>query len=161
MTLPFDKIDKAMPQFRLHHVGYLVRDLSAAQEFVDRLGYRIESDVIEDPVQTAFVQLIRQPDTACWLELVMPNGSESKLAKALSKGGGLHHLCYEVNDIVRACDHLRGQAMLTLSNPVAAAAFPGRQIAWLMDRGALLIELLESGDGYLTLASIMKKNGVA
>lgn len=161
MTLQFDKINKAMPLFRLHHVGYLVRDMSAAKEFVDRLGYRIESDVIEDPVQTAFVQLIRQPDTPSWLELVMPSGPESKLIKALRKGGGLHHLCYEVNDIVRACNHLRDQAMLTLSNPVPAAAFPGRQIAWFMDRGAFLIELLESGTGYLALASVIISKGVA
>lgn len=160
MPFQFNKLDIAMPQFRLHHVGYLVQDMSAAKVFVDRLGYRMESDVIEDPVQTAFVLLIRQPDTSSWLELVMPNGPESKLTKALCKGGGLHHLCYEVNDIGRACEHLRSQAMLTLSNPVPAAAFPGRQIAWFMDRGPLLIELLESGTDYLALASVMTSKGV-
>ena len=141
--------------FLLHHIGFLVRDIStAAQDFVSRLDYVIESDVIEDPVQTAHVQFLRQLGTTSWLELVMPNGVDSKLNNALRKEGGLHHLCYEVSDIEYACEHLRSQAMLMLGEPVPAAAFPGRRIAWFMDRSGFLVELLESGYGPLSLASI-------
>ena len=130
--------------FKLHHIGYLVRDLSEAEVFGNRFGHVIESDVIEDTVQTALIQLIRQPGAETLIELVMPNGPKSKLTRALAKGGGLHHVCYEVNDIRHASTHLRDQGMLTLSEPVPAVAFDGRRIAWFMDRGALLIELLES-----------------
>ena len=134
-------------QFRLHHIGYLVRDLSEAQMFRDRFGYVIVSDVVEDSVQTAFVQLVRQPQSTTLIELVMPTGPGSKLTRALAKGGGLHHLCYEVDEMSSACARLREQAMLPLSEPTPAVAFGGRQIAWFMDRGAMLIELLESGSG--------------
>lgn len=141
--------------FLLHHIGFLVRDISvAAQDFVSRLGYVIESDVVEDPVQTAYVQFLRQPGTMPWLELITPNGVDSKLTNALRKGGGLHHLCYEVGDIAHACEHLRNQAMLMLAEPVPAAAFPGWRIAWFMDRSGFLVELLESDNGPLSLASI-------
>jgi methylmalonyl-CoA/ethylmalonyl-CoA epimerase len=134
-------------QFRLHHIGYLVRDLLEAEVFRTRLGYVIESDVVEDPVQTAFVQFVRQPQSASLIELVTPTGQESKLSRALAKGGGLHHLCYEVDDIDAACSHLRDKQMLALSDPTPAVAFSGRRIAWFMDRGAMLVELLESGPG--------------
>ena len=131
--------------FLLHHLGILVQDLAAAvSDFESRLGYRVESEVIEDPVQTAYVQFLRQPQTILWLELITPNGPDSKLINALRKGGGLHHLCYEVSDISQAGEHLRDRAMLLLSEPVPAVAFPGRRIAWFMDRAGLLIELLES-----------------
>ena len=121
--------------FKLRHIGYLVRDLSEASIFRDRFGYVIEGDIVEDPVQTAYIQMIRQPGSASVIELVVPMGPESKLTRALAKGGGLHHLCYEVDDMSRACDHLRDQGMLALSDPVPAVAFDGRWIAWFMDRG--------------------------
>ena len=144
------------PSLRLHHLGVLVRDISAAaQDFVSRLGYVGESEVIADPVQTAYVCFLRQHGTTSWLELIMPDGTGSKLTNALRKGGGLHHLCYEVSDISRACEHLRNQAMLMLAEPVPAAAFPGRRIAWFMDRSELLVELLERGDGPLSLMSLL------
>ena len=132
-------------QFKLHHIGYLVKDLSEASVFKDRLGYLVESEIIEDPVQTAHVLLMRQPGSASQIELVMPAGPKSKLSRALAKGGGLHHFCYEVDDICAAGAHLREKGMLALSEPAEAVAFKGRRIAWYMDSGALLIELLESG----------------
>jgi len=132
-----------------------VKDIRrAAQEFTTRLGYVIESDVIEDSIQTARVQFLRQPGAFSWLELVTPAGAQSKLANALNKGGGWHHLCYEIDDLERARVQLRDQALLPLAEPVLAAAFPGRRIAWFMDRTGLLIELLEQGSGPLSLLSL-------
>lgn len=141
--------------FQLHHVGFLVKEIApAANDFVSRLGYAIESEVVEDTVQTAHVQFLRQPGATSWLELVMPNSPDSKLTAALRIGGGLHHLCYEVRDIMDACEHLRSQSMLLLAEPVLAAAFPGRRIAWFVDRSGFLVEVLERGDGPLSLATI-------
>jgi methylmalonyl-CoA/ethylmalonyl-CoA epimerase len=136
--------------FRLHHVGHLVKDLAeTAKRFVARFDYQIESAVIEDPVQTAYVQFLRLPNGRSWLELVMPNGRDSKLAGALARGGGLHHVCYEVDILAPACEGLRNDGMLLLGDPVPAVAFGGRPIAWLMDRTGTLVELLEDGPGPL------------
>jgi methylmalonyl-CoA/ethylmalonyl-CoA epimerase len=155
-------LDFLPASFALHHVGVLVKDIGeAAQDFAIGLGYRIESEVIEDPVQTAHVQFLRQPGSISWLELITPNGSESKLSAGVRKGGGLHHLCYEVGDIEAACEHLRSRGMLLLSEPVPAVAFGGRRIAWLMDRFNLLLELVEAGAGPLALASICHKGETA
>lgn len=142
-------------RFRLHHTGLLVTDIAAAASgLLERFGYRSASAVIEDPLQTAQVQFLHLPGTGHWLELVAPNSKQSKLSNALRKGGGLHHLCYEVTAIEAACSHLREQAMLLLSHPAPAVAFGGRRIAWFMDRTGLLIELVEAGAGPLTLDSL-------
>jgi len=144
-----------IPPLTLHHTGLLVKDVAqAAAHYVEVLGYRLESEPIDDPVQTARVQFLRLPGATHWLELVAPLGPESKLANALTKGGGLHHLCYEVADIVTATAHFRAAGCMVISEPVAAAAFPGRRIAWLMDRQRLLFELLEAGPGPLGLATL-------
>jgi len=141
--------------FRLHHVGYLVRNIpEAAQQWVSRFGYRVESSIIHDPQQTAEVQFLRQQKTNSWLELITPDSPASKLNSALERGGGLHHLCYEVDHLEQACAFLQQQAMLLVSAPVSATAFQGRKIAWLIDRSRSLIELLEKNDGVLSLHSI-------
>jgi methylmalonyl-CoA/ethylmalonyl-CoA epimerase len=140
---------------RLHHIGHLVKDIpAAAKALVGDFGYRIESNIIEDPVQTVMVQFLRLPGERNWFELVSPNGPGSKVSAALAKGGGLHHLCYEVDDLDASCAALRRQRMWMLSGPVPAVAFDGRRIAWFVQRTQLLVELLESGEGALTLTSI-------
>ena len=141
--------------FDLHHIGYLVSDIrSSAKEFVARFGYIVETPIIEDPLQMACVQFLRQPAATHWLELVSPSGPGSKLSKALHRGDGLHHICYEVTSIGQATDKLRTDGLLPLGPQQPASAFSGRPIAWFMDRAKLLVELVESGPGDLSLESI-------
>jgi methylmalonyl-CoA/ethylmalonyl-CoA epimerase len=147
----------AFTNIGLHHVGYLVPDIPvAAAHFTGALGYRVESDVIEDPIQTARVQFFRTPGGNSWLELISPLGKESKLTAALAKGGGLNHLCYEVSDLPLACQHFRENQCMLLSPPALAQAFPGRRIAWFMDNRRFLFELVEKGSPPLSLEAILQ-----
>lgn len=140
----------------LHHLGYLTGDLAAASaHFHQILGYRIESGVIEDPAQTACVQFLRLPGGTSWLELVSPAGPDSKLSNALRRGDALHHVCYEVDNLESACSAYRDRGCMMVGAPTPAVAFPGRRIAWFMDRRRFLFELVEAGSGPLSLASIL------
>jgi methylmalonyl-CoA/ethylmalonyl-CoA epimerase len=91
---------------RLNHVAIVVPDLDAAvRTYRDTLG-AIVSDPIELPehgVTTVFVEL---PNTK--IELLHPLGEDSPIARFLTKNahGGMHHLCYEVDDICAARDQL-------------------------------------------------------
>jgi len=150
---------RTSPPLALHHVGTLVDDIEAAtRRLVGRFGYAIESPVIGDPAQTARVRFLRLPGADHWLELVTPNGETSKLRNALRKGVTLHHLCYEVADLAAALEHLRDSGMLVVGDPTPAVAFGGRRIAWLMDRHAPLVELLEAGAGPFGLAELRSRN---
>ena len=144
-----------VPGLTLHHVGYLVDDVAkVAAHYRDLLGYVIESEPIDDPTQTARVQFLRLPGDEHWLELVAPLTAESKLAAALAKGGGLHHLGYEVEDIERAGEYFRSRKCFMVAAPVVATAFPGRRIAWFMDKRRFLFELVEAGPPPLSRASL-------
>jgi len=147
------------PTYELHHIGLLVKDVeSATQVQLTRYGYQIESEIIHDPIQTARVRFLRLPHAQHWLELVAPENEQSKLFNALAKRGeGLHHLCYEVSCLAAAIAHLREGRQLLLSGPTPAVAFGGRCIAWFMDRAGLLTELVEAGEGPLSLASILPR----
>ena len=135
---------------RTHHIGVVVPDIAlAAPEVAAQHGYRAVSPVIHDPLQTAFVQFFRLRAEPVLLELVAPDGARSKLSGAARRRRGLHHLCYAVEDIDAACASLAAEGMVIIQEPVPAAAFPGRKIAWLMGRNQILTELVEEGiDGW-------------
>ncbi len=140
---------------RVHHVGFLAADLeAAARHLVEAFGYRVESDVIDDAVQTARVQFLRQRGAVQWLELVSPLGEGGKLQGALNRGVTLHHLCYEVRSVEEGLARLRSAGCLPIARPTPGAAFGGRRIAWAMSAISGLVELVEAGAGPRTLAEL-------
>ena len=140
----------------LHHVGMLVEDLSSAAAFYcDAFGYTIESAIIEDTTQTARLQFFRLPGGQSWLELISPLGADSKLANSLKKNKGLHHLCFEVADIVVSVEQLRARGMFPVGLPTPAVAFAGRKIAWFMDWNGWLFEMVETGGPPLSLKELL------
>jgi len=132
--------------FVLHHIGHAVPDIAPVLEFYIRnLGYEVRTPVIHDLTQTAYVQFLRLPGERVYVELVAPDGVESKLARAVRNGGGLNHLCYSVEDIELATEQLHQSGMMILSSPTPAVAFSGRRISWLLGDSSPLIELVEGG----------------
>ena len=144
-------LDSFQVTFTLHHVGVLVPDLAQATATQkESFGYLAASDIIHDPTQTAYAQFLRLPGSPIFLELITPDGPQSKIANALGKGGGLHHICYATTGIEQACEDLRAKGSFVIQRPVPAVAFPGRRIAWLMQPDKTLVELVEKGrDGEL------------
>ena len=90
---------------RLNHVAIAVTDLAAAAaRYRDGLGAEVGEpvDLPEHGVRVVFVQL---PNTK--VELLEPLGEGSPIAGFLGKtGGGIHHVCYEVEDLEAARDRL-------------------------------------------------------
>lgn len=91
---------------KLNHVAIVVPDLAeAAAKYRDILGATVSEplDVPDHGVTTVFVEL---PNTK--IELLHPLGQDSTIAKFLANnpGGGMHHICYEVEDIYAARDKL-------------------------------------------------------
>jgi methylmalonyl-CoA/ethylmalonyl-CoA epimerase len=91
---------------RLNHVAIAVPDLAAASaQYRDVLGARV-SDPVDQPahgVTVVFVELANAK-----IELLQPLGEDSPIRAFLARSpsGGMHHLCYEVEDILAARDRL-------------------------------------------------------
>jgi methylmalonyl-CoA/ethylmalonyl-CoA epimerase len=135
-----------MEGLRLHHVGIAVSSVEDyTKSYVERFGYVVESEVIHDPLQTAFVQFLRLPGESSYLEFVAPDGPGSKLTSAVDRGGGLNHLCYVVNDIEASCRELVKRGLALVQRPTPAVAFRQRPIAWLVGRDRVLFELVQRG----------------
>jgi len=99
---------------RLNHVAIVVPDLAKARaHYRDVLGAAV-SDIVDMPahgVSTVFVTLANTK-----IELLHPFGTESPIAAFLARNpaGGMHHLCFEVDDIIVARDRLRRMGMRVL-----------------------------------------------
>lgn len=108
---------------RLNHVAIAVKDMAkAAAVYRDTLGASV-SEAVPQPdhgVSTIFITL---PNTK--IELLEPLGADSPIAKFLERNadGGIHHICYEVDDILAARDRLvaKGARVLGAGEPKIGA----------------------------------------
>ena len=92
---------------RLNHVAIVVPDLAAAAAvYQGSLGARVSAPVAL-PAHGVTVVFVELPNGK--LELLEPLGAKSPVRGFLERNpeGGMHHLCYEVDDIIAARDHLR------------------------------------------------------
>jgi methylmalonyl-CoA/ethylmalonyl-CoA epimerase len=131
---------------KLHHIGIVTDNIDAKRQFYeDVLGYTRKTEIIHDPLATANVQFLALETADHMLELVSPDGPESKLARAAKKTAPLNHLCYSVSDIKLALQGLEAVGSIIVEEPTPAIAFGMRRIAWILSPDCLLIELLEQG----------------
>ncbi len=128
---------------RLNHVAIAVPDLeSAARTYRDLLGATVSAPKIlpEHGVTLVFVDL---PNTK--IELLQPFGANSPIAAFLDKApaGGIHHLCYEVEDILAVRDRLKAQGARVLGDGEPEIGAHGKPILFLhpKDFTGTLIEL--------------------
>src|SRR5215210_63838 len=101
---------------RLNHVAIAVPDLrSGIASYKDILG-AVVSDPVPQPEHGVIVVFITLPNTK--IELITPLGDNSPIAGFLKRNpmGGIHHICYEVDDIIAARDHLKNQGVQVLGN---------------------------------------------
>src|SRR5215467_4288696 len=128
---------------RLNHVAIAVRDIAAASKvYRDTLGAEVSAAVPQPDhgVTTVFITL---PNTK--IELLEPFGAESPIAKFLDRNpdGGIHHLCYEVDDILAARDKLKGDGARVLGDGTPKAGAHGKPVLFLhpKDFCGTLVEL--------------------
>jgi len=128
---------------RLNHVAVAVRDLvSATALYRDTLGAKV-SEPLPQPAHGVTVVFIELPNTK--IELLEPLGAASPIAKFLERNpdGGMHHICYEVDDILAARDKLKAEGARVLGDGEPKTGAHGKPVLFLhpKDFNGTLIEL--------------------
>jgi len=128
---------------RLNHVAVVVPDLdAAAARYRDDLGARVSApvDLPEHGVTTVFVELSNTK-----IELLKPLGDDSPIAAFLQRNasGGMHHLCFEVDDIHAARDRLVKSGARVLGDGEPKTGAHGKPVLFLhpKDFSGTLIEI--------------------
>ena len=128
---------------RLNHVDIAVRDIEAASRtYRDTLGAEVSAPeaIAEHGVTVVFVAL---PNTK--IELLEPLGADSPIARFLERNpdGGIHHVCYEVDDILAARDQLQRAGARVLGSGEPRIGAHGKPVLFLhpKDFNGTLVEL--------------------
>ena len=140
-----DQAGSASGVATFHHVGFVVASIvKQGSDFAGSLNAVWNGEIIHDPLQQARVTFMRcgGPNTPA-VELVEPDSEKSPVQKFLAKGGGLHHICYEVDSLDAQLQYCRSTGSLVVRQPLPAVAFGGRRIAWVYTKQKLLVEYLE------------------
>ena len=116
---------------RLNHVAIAVKNLdAAAARYAGTLGARVSEpmELPEHGVRLVFVEL---PNTK--VELLEPLGEASPIARFLEKNadGGIHHICYEVDDILAARDQLTAAGARVLGDGQPKIGAHGKPVLFL------------------------------
>jgi methylmalonyl-CoA/ethylmalonyl-CoA epimerase len=128
---------------RLNHVAIAVPDLdAAANQYRDALGAKVGAPQHE-PTHGVTVVFIELPNTK--IELLYPLGENSPIKGFLDKNpaGGIHHICYEVDDIIAARDHLTKTGARVLGDGTPKIGAHGKPVLFLhpKDFNGCLVEL--------------------
>ena len=128
---------------RLNHVAIATKDVrKAATIYRDALGAKVSEPVPlpEHGVTTVFVALLNTK-----IELLEPLGDNSPIAKFLEKNphGGMHHVCYEVEDIHAARDRMKEKGFTVTGSGEPRIGAHGKPVIFLHPRdfAGTLIEL--------------------
>ena len=123
---------------RLNHVAIAVPDLmGASAQYKQMLGASV-GEPQEEPDHGVTVIFIELPNTK--IELLHPLGDNSPIDSFLEKNpsGGIHHVCYEVEDIIKARDHLSAHGARILGSGEPKIGAHGKPVLFLHPKEPLL-----------------------
>ena len=128
---------------RLNHIAIAVPDLDAATTtWRDTLGAAV-SQPLDQPEHGVTVVFVELPNSK--IELLHPLGDDSPIARFLERNpaGGIHHVCFEVDDIIAARDRLKAKGARVLGDGEPRTGAHGKPVLFLhpKDFQGTLVEL--------------------
>jgi methylmalonyl-CoA/ethylmalonyl-CoA epimerase len=141
---------------KLDHIGFVVEDINTMKELFKTIGLDTGTEAVINPLQkvsASFVNVGEKDDI--YIELLEPASDDSPISNFLQKkGGGLHHLCFEVDDIEKATQEITEKGFRMVVSPEDCTAYDenlkrdckdSTKIAFFIISKGVLIELIEIG----------------
>lgn len=128
---------------KIHHIGYLVKDIAKAVNEFSKLGFVQETEIILDEVrQISIIFLIKN---GYRIELVSPFNSDSAIGNLYNKiGNSPYHICYEVDNIERAIKDIENLGYIVVTKTEAAPAINNCKVVFMFNDSIGIIELMEA-----------------
>ena len=124
---------------RLHHVGYVVKDIS---EYEKNLIFEEKLKEIFDPVQNSKMAFYSNFGDS-YIELIQPLNEESFTYNyPLRKGSAYHHLCYEASSITELDLVVMEQNLVLVRGPLPAILFNNREVWFYFSRNKQIVEFV-------------------
>ncbi len=129
---------------KIDHICFAVKNISEGISYWERVfGYRQMTEVIVNSLQKVKVVFLSKEESVM-VKLIEPLSDNESLVNFVNRGGGFHHLCFRVENIDQQVNDLKEKGLLLLVPPQPGEAFNNHNIAFMLARYGLNIELIDS-----------------
>ena len=130
----------------IDHICFAVSNLDEEISYWEQVfGYKQMSSIIENSRQKVKVTFLKK-EGSILVKLIEPLETNAALINFVKRGGGFHHLCFRCDNIDKKMAELTNKGLLTLVNPQPGEAFGNHNIAFLLARNGLNIELIDTDE---------------
>lgn len=127
---------------KIHHIGYLVKNIMASKNAFESLGFIQESEIVNDSQRG--VNICFMVNNRCRIELVSPADSSSVVSGLCKKiGNAPYHICYESNCYPADVAELKNAGFGTIIPPQRAPAINNLPVTFLISPNIGMIEVID------------------
>ena len=131
---------------KIDHICFAVKNISEGISYwEDLFGYRQMTEVIVNSLQKVKVSFLCKEDSML-VKLIEPLADNQSLVNFVNRGGGFHHLCFRVEDMDKQISELKEKGLLMLVPPQPGEAFNNHDIAFMLARNGLNVELIDTNE---------------
>lgn len=128
----------------IDHIGIVVRSLDEGiDQWHELFGYSQATEVVLNTRQKVKVVFMAKSDSAT-IKLIEPASEDSPVSRFAQRGGGLHHLCFRCDDLETQIPLLSEKGARCFVAPEPGEAFENNEIAFLIAKNNLNIELIDT-----------------
>jgi methylmalonyl-CoA/ethylmalonyl-CoA epimerase len=132
----------------IDHISFAVKNLEEGISYWSRVfGYRQLTNIVVNSLQKVKVVFLGK-EGSIPVKLIEPVEGNLSLQNFVSRGGGFHHICFKCSDINEKLNELSDKGLLVLVPPQPGEAFNNHEIAFLLARYGLNIELIDTEERY-------------
>ncbi|HBE40760.1 MAG TPA: hypothetical protein DDW27_06070 [Bacteroidales bacterium] len=130
----------------IDHICYAVKNLKEGIEYWVRVfGYNQITAVVENSLQKVRVVFLKKQGSLM-IKLIEPAEGNKALVSFVNRGGGFHHVCFRCENITATMADLTAKGLLTLVPPQPGEAFNSHDIAFMMGKYGMNIELIDTDE---------------
>jgi len=131
---------------KIDHICFAVKNLGEGISYWENVfGYRQMTEVVQNSLQKVKVVFLCKEESVL-VKLIEPEENNQSLINFVNRGGGFHHLCFRVEDMGEQLSDLKEKGLLMLVSPQPGEAFNNHDIAFLLARYGINIELIDTDE---------------
>ena len=130
----------------IDHICIAVKEIEEGIAYWERVfGYKQMTGIVVNSLQKVKVAFLKK-ENSLTIKIIEPLKENLSLVNFVSRGGGFHHICFRCDNINDGLKELKEKGLITLVPPQPGEAFNNHNIAFLLARYGLNIELIDTDE---------------
>jgi len=130
----------------IDHISIAVKDIMEGIAYWERVfGYKQMTGIVINSLQKVKVVFLKKKNSLT-IKLIEPLEDNNSLINFVTRGGGFHHICFRCDNIDDGMKDLKNKGLITLVPPQPGEAFNNKNIAFLLAKYGINIELIDTDE---------------